>query len=62
VVPVPEVEPVVPEVEPLVPDVVPVPEVEPVVRRGVEPDEALRVLDAMLDHLGAAHHRPFSRG
>jgi hypothetical protein len=23
--------------------------------------EALRVLDAMLDHLGAAHHRPFSR-
>jgi hypothetical protein len=24
--------------------------------------EALQVLDAMLDHLGAAHHRPFSRG
>jgi hypothetical protein len=24
--------------------------------------EALRVLEGMLDHLGAAHHRPFSRG
>jgi hypothetical protein len=24
--------------------------------------EALQALEAMLDHLGAAHHRPFSRG
>ena len=23
--------------------------------------EALQALEAMLDHLGAAHHRPFSR-
>jgi hypothetical protein len=36
----------------------PVPEVEPV----VTDERALAVLTSALDTLGAAHHRPFSRG
>lgn len=41
-----------------------VPEVEPEVTRvpPVDRDRARRVLAEMLDHLGTAHHRPFSRG
>ena len=35
------------------------PEREPV---GILPEQAQAVLDATLDNLGAAHHRPFSRG
>jgi hypothetical protein len=40
------------------------PEVEPVVTRvpPVDRDAARRVLADMLEHLGTAHHRPFSRG
>ncbi len=40
------------------------PEVEPVVHRAppVDRDAARRVLADMLEHLGTAHHRPFSRG
>jgi len=41
-----------------------VPEVEPAVTRvpPVDRDAARRVLSDMLEHLGTAHHRPYSRG
>jgi len=41
-----------------------VPEVEPEVTRvpPVDRDAARRVLSDMLEHLGTAHHRPYSRG
>ncbi len=60
----PEPEPE-PEPEPApVPAAVQPPEVEPVVHRAppVDRDAARRVLADMLEHLGTAHHRPFSRG
>jgi len=57
VAPEPEVEPVAVVAPEPVPVPVPVPEPEP----AAAPD-ALAVLTGVLDHLGAAHHRPFSRG
>jgi hypothetical protein len=66
--PQPEPPPPAPEPEPDVepkPDIVTEPDVEP--EPGVEPepsvdgDRALAILTAVLDDLGAAHHRPFSR-
>jgi hypothetical protein len=68
---VPEPEPVAVELEPepapeLVPDDPDAPEGElrtgePVAERAVDHDTAVAVLTAVLDDLGAAHHRPFSR-
>jgi hypothetical protein len=49
--PGPDPEPPAPEPDPLPPPQM----------AALPAGEALRVLDAMLDHLGAAHHRPFSR-
>jgi hypothetical protein len=67
----PEPEPVAVELEPepapeLVPDEPDAPEGElrtgePVAERAVDHDTAVAVLTAVLDDLGAAHHRPFSR-
>jgi hypothetical protein len=62
VVPAPELvvpapEPVVPAPEPPGPDVTPEPSEAPV----EAPDSAGAVLNAALDSLGQAHHRPFSR-
>ena len=68
-----EPEPVVvqPEPEPVEPEPVAVePEPEPEPEHAEEgdsdaplaPDRALEILDQALDALGAAHHRPFSRG
>jgi hypothetical protein len=37
------------------------PEPPPVEERGFDADRAASVLDDVLEHLGAAHHRPFSR-
>jgi hypothetical protein len=62
----PPAQPVEPQPEP-----VPEPEPEPEPLRPAQPDDPLtpaasvdtqKVLDAVLDDLGAAHHRPFSRG
>jgi hypothetical protein len=51
-----------PDPEPPIPEPDPVPEPQIAAAAAIMPaGEALRVLDAMLDHLGAAHHRPFSR-
>jgi hypothetical protein len=54
--PEPDPEPVA--VEPEAVAVQPVPEPEP----SLDSDETLAALEAVLDDLGAAHHRPFSRG
>jgi hypothetical protein len=40
----------------------PVPQPGPAIEADLPVGEALQVLEGMLDHLGAAHHRPFSRG
>src|SRR4051812_21882328 len=40
----------------------PAPEPEPAAPEPRDPDELRAVLDGALDALGAAHHRPFSRG
>jgi len=40
----------------------PVPEPPPPAADGLEPEALREVLDRVLDDLGAAHHRPFSRG
>jgi hypothetical protein len=66
--PPPELEPE-PEPEPE-PELEPEPEPEPVAAAQPEPepepsfstDDARQALDGMLDSLGSAHHRPFSRG
>jgi len=62
-----------PPIDPPAPAPDPGPPVEPPTEPPTEPEpeirveelpagEALQALEAMLDHLGAAHHRPFSRG
>ena len=53
----PEAEPVEDELEPVVEEAEPE-EAEP----AVDPERARAILDEALDALGAAHHRPFSRG
>ncbi len=53
-----EPEPAVPEPEPEPAEPEPEPEPPP----GIAADEARAVLDETLEALGAAHHRPFSRG
>ena len=70
----PEPEPVEPEPVPVEPEPEPVvsePEPEPVAVAAdtdssdgpeLDPERAMVVLDEALDALGAAHHRPFSRG
>jgi hypothetical protein len=71
----PEAEPVAaePEPEPVAaepesaPEPEPEPEPEPVAQQfgeppALDPDRARVILDEALDALGAAHHRPFSRG
>ena len=55
--PEPEPEPVVPEPEPVEPE-----PVQPDPPPGVVAEDAQTALDGMLDSLGSAHHRPFSRG
>jgi hypothetical protein len=67
--PAPEPEPVEPEPEPVAPEPEPVEhEPEPVAEAETGSDAPLRperarvILDEALDALGAAHHRPFSRG
>jgi hypothetical protein len=56
-----------PDPEPL-PEPAPLPDPEPPVAppaaatAGPSADEVRAVLERMLDDLGAAHHRPFSRG
>lgn len=66
-----EPEPVAPEPEPVLVEPVPEPiaiEPEPQPAEpeagpdGLDPERARLVLDEALDALGAAHHRPFSRG
>jgi hypothetical protein len=52
-----ETDAVVPEPEPE-----PDPESQPKLDDGLDPERARVVLDEALDALGAAHHRPFSRG
>ena len=62
---VPEVDPVVaaPEAEPVVEsDPEPVPESPVAEAPPLDPERARSILDEALDALGAAHHRPFSRG
>lgn len=63
--PVPEPEPepeALPEPEPVpLPEPEPDPEPAPAAA-GPSPDEVRAVLERALDDLGAAHHRPFSRG
>lgn len=58
-----------PEAVPVEPEPIVVVDVEPDVIAAIEPDRPAQedrdldqVLTAMLDHLSAAHHRPFSRG
>ena len=59
-----------PPIDPPPPSPDPTPPIDPTPPRPSPPTieaelpvgEALRVLEGMLDHLGAAHHRPFSRG
>jgi hypothetical protein len=46
-----------PVAEPVVPEIAPAPEPEP----RIDPDRAVAALTGVLDTLGAAHHRPFSR-
>jgi hypothetical protein len=58
-VPVPDPSPE-PEPDPEPP--APEPEPEPLPTPKAEADETLAVLNATLDALGSAHHRPFSRG
>jgi hypothetical protein len=65
--PAPPIDPPAPAPDPA-PPIDPTPEPDPVPEPSIEvrePDlpaaEALAALEAMLDHLGAAHHRPFSR-
>jgi hypothetical protein len=63
--PEPEPEPMIAEAEPepAVPEPEPAePEPEPEPPTGIAADEARAVLDETLEALGAAHHRPFSRG
>ncbi len=66
--PEPEPEPVAFEPEPIAepepaPQPIPEPQLQPAAEpAGIAPDEAQAVLDGVLDTLGAAHHRPFSRG
>ena len=57
----PEPEPVVEEPEPQVEEPEPVLE-EDSDGEAVDPERARAILDEALDALGAAHHRPFSRG
>ena len=56
--PVAEAEPAVAEAEPAVADV----EADPEGDAPLRPERAREILDGALDALGAAHHRPFSRG
>ena len=58
--PDPEPEPVA--VAPPEPEPAPAPEPEPEPEPGFGTDDAREALDGMLDALGSAHHRPFSRG
>jgi len=56
-----------PEVEPTVtaealPEPEPKPEPEPAATAALDDDHITGILTAVLDDLGAAHHRPFSRG
>ncbi len=69
--PLPEPEPVTIESEPVAPEpelvVAPEPEPEEIVvmaapEPAIDAERAEAVLTAALDNLGAAHHRPFSRG
>jgi hypothetical protein len=63
----PQAEPVRPQPEPVQPEPLAAPPeadpepVEPVLA-GVAAEDAQTALDGMLDALGSAHHRPFSRG
>ena len=58
-----EAEPISEPAEPVAEEVEPVAEEpEPAVAQGVDPERARAILDDALDALGAAHHRPFSRG
>lgn len=50
----------VPDIEWVQEELEPAPEADP--QPGLAPDRAQAVLDATLDNLGSAHHRPFSRG
>jgi hypothetical protein len=69
--PIPEAPPpAAPPAQPVAPEPA-APEPEPKPLRQPEPDDPLtpaasadtqKVLEAVLDELGAAHHRPFSRG
>jgi hypothetical protein len=61
----PEPEPVVEKPEPVVEETEPEPaaaEVDSDDEAAVDPERARAILDDALDALGAAHHRPFSRG
>jgi hypothetical protein len=61
----PEPEPQPVEPEPTLPTAEPTPAAEPdpdPPAPGLDPDAAEAALNGMLDTLGAAHHRPFSRG
>jgi hypothetical protein len=65
--PAPPIDPPAPSPDPT-PPIDPTPEPDPVPEPAIEvrePElpaaEALEALEAMLDHLGSAHHRPFSR-
>jgi hypothetical protein len=63
--PAPPIDPPAPSPDPTPPidPTPPAPEPEPAIETDDLPAaEALQALEAMLDHLGAAHHRPFSRG
>jgi hypothetical protein len=63
--PAPPIDPPAPGPEPTPPidPTPPAPEPGPAIEAPELPvGEALQVLEGMLDHLGAAHHRPFSRG
>jgi hypothetical protein len=59
--PAPEPEPE-PEPEPVAPPPAPEPAPVETVLAGVAAQDAQTALDGMLDALGSAHHRPFSRG
>jgi hypothetical protein len=62
--PVVDPEPVVepPQLSEPEPDPEPAPEASEPDDNGLAPDDARAALDEMLDALGSAHHRPFSRG
>ena len=51
-----------PEPEPVIEETPPAPEPASASASASEVPDAHAVLTAVLDHLGAAHHRPFSRG